>query len=219
MFPHQFTAKKRAFKLKQLPDTAWEKDLWDCRYQCVAGLDEAGRGSWAGPVVAAAVIFKPYSQISGVDDSKKLTPQKREILYQLICREALSFAVVAIPSEKIDALNILQASLLAMREAVIKLPVSPDYLLVDGNQKPGIDIPQKLLVGGDGLSVSIASASILAKVTRDRLMAQLEAVYPNYRFSRHKGYGTKEHRWEITQHGVTNIHRRSFEPMKSLFCL
>lgn len=202
--------------MKHLPDTVLEKDLWDRHFQWVAGLDEAGRGSWAGPVVAAAVVLKPYAPIAGVDDSKKLSAKKRESLYSLICREALSFAVVAVPSEKIDALNILRASLLAMREAVFKLPVTPEYLLIDGNQKPDIDIPQKLLVGGDGLSVSIASASILAKVTRDRLMVQIEASYPNYRFSRHKGYGTKEHREEIAQYGLTDIHRRSFEPMKSL---
>ncbi len=199
-----------------IDQTYWEKLYWSQGFSHVAGLDEAGRGALAGPVVAAAVVLKPGSTIPGVDDSKKLTPKKREILFDVICHEALSYGVGIVSSRVIDDINILKASLSAMVQAVSCLNVVPDMLLVDGNQKVNLTIPQKTLVQGDHLSLSIGAASILAKVTRDRLMTDLEAEHVHFRFSQHKGYGTQTHLNEIKTHGVLPIHRRSFEPIRSL---
>lgn len=182
----------------------------------MAGLDEAGRGAWVGPVVAAAVIFHPFKNYPEIDDSKKLSPQKREFLYDLICREALAFGVGVISSSTIDEVNILQATLLAMKEAVEKLQRKPEFLLIDGNAGINISIPQKTIVKGDANSLSIGAASILAKVTRDRLMCDLGKAHPQFQFSKHKGYGTTQHRREIQEHGLISEHRKSFEPMRSL---
>lgn len=204
------------FPLPPPSKLVWEEKFWNRGVDCVAGLDEAGRGAWAGPVVAAAVVLKPGTFIEGVDDSKKLSPTQRERLFQVIQNEAAAFAVAVISSEIIDSINILQASLLAMREAVDKLATRPGTLLIDGNQGIATDIPQKTLISGDSLSMSIGAASILAKVTRDRIMVGLETDYPHFHFAGHKGYGTRAHLGEIQKNGVQDCHRKSFDPMKTL---
>ena len=177
----------------------------------VCGIDEAGCGPLAGPVYAAAVILDPRDPIEGVDDSKKLSEKKREALYDQITRRARAWAVASASAEEIDQINILQARLLAMRRAVERLNTVPDYALVDGNRDPAIpDIPTLLIVGGDGKSASIGAASILAKVTRDRRMLELDVQYPQYQFARHKGYGTKLHYQMLYQYGPCPAHRVTF---------
>lgn len=173
-----------------------------------------GRGCLAGPVVAATVVFPPSLFIPGVDDSKKLTPKRREELYTVICQEALSYHVAFVEVSEIDRLNILQASLLAMRQAVEGLHIPPEFLLIDGRYPIKSSIPQKAICGGDGLSHSIAAASIVAKVSRDRWMVEAEERYPGFSFARHKGYGTPQHLQELAVHGPTDLHRRSFEPVR-----
>lgn len=220
--------RNRAPKLKNLPPalplppeekpgkTFWERRLWDVGLEWVAGIDEAGRGSWAGPVVAAAVVFKSGTEIPEIDDSKKILPARREILFDIILNEALDYGVGVVGPEVIDEINILQATFQAMRLAVCNLKVKPQYLLIDGNRGIGISIPQKMLVGGDGCSLSIGAASILAKVTRDRLMGDMEKKYPQYRFSVHKGYGTSQHQEELKTHGPLPCHRKSFAPIREM---
>ncbi len=177
----------------------------------VCGIDEAGCGPLAGPVYAAAVILDPRDPIEGVDDSKKLSEKKREALYDQITRRARAWAVASASAEEIDQINILQARLLAMRRAVERLNTVPDYALVDGNRDPAIpDIPTLLIMGGDGKSASIGAASILAKVTRDRRMLELDAQYPQYQFARHKGYPTKLHVEKLLEYGPCPEHRQSF---------
>ena len=177
----------------------------------VCGIDEAGCGPLAGPVYAAAVILDPRDPIEGVDDSKKLSEKKREALYDQITRRARAWAVASASAEEIDQINILQARLLAMRRAVERLNTVPDYALVDGNRDPAIpDIPTLLIVGGDGKSAYIGAASILAKVTRDRRMLELDAQYPQYQFARHKGYPTKLHVEKLLEYGPCPEHRQSF---------
>lgn len=193
----------------------WERQLWNQGFRCVCGLDEAGRGAWAGPVFAAAVILKPTSTLV-VDDSKKLSPEQREVLYPLICEEALAYAIAWSSQEEIDQINILRASLSAMVKAIKGLDQVPDFLLIDGNMGLDINIPQKALVKGDSLSASIASASILAKVARDRTMVDLGRQYPTYNFARHKGYGTALHQEELKRHGPLPCHRMTFAPLKAL---
>lgn len=179
-------------------------------YLRVCGLDEAGRGPLAGPVVAAAVVLAPGAQIPGLDDSKRLTPGARARLDAFVRREALDFAIgVADPAE-IDTFNILQASLLAMGRAVAGLSAPPDFLLVDGNQPVPSSIPQWTVVGGDGLSTAIAAASILAKQHRDALMEEYAREYPGYGFEGHRGYPTSDHREALRRLGPCPIHRRSF---------
>lgn len=203
---------------KRVPDSPdrlfWEKYYWDQSYKTVAGLDEVGRGCWAGPVVAAAVVLKPYTSIPEVDDSKKIKPQKREELFDRISSQALAYAVSFVSVEEIDGINILEASKKAMCQALAQLSVTPDYLLVDGNQGLGVNTPQKLIIKGDSLSVSIGAASIIAKVTRDRFMVNLEKEFPQFSFAKHKGYGTTLHQKEIEQFGITEYHRKSFAPIK-----
>jgi ribonuclease HII len=175
-----------------------------------AGVDEAGRGPLAGPVVAAAVILPPGYSHPGIRDSKKLSPAQRERIFPVIGREASACAVALATPEEIDGINILQASLLAMRRAVEALSSPPDFLLVDGNRRIPCDISQETLVGGDGRCLSIAAASILAKVTRDRMMEEYDLLYPGYGFSAHKGYPTREHLEAIRRLGPCPIHRRTF---------
>ena len=184
----------------------------------IAGVDEAGRGPLAGPVSAAAVILPHDANLPGCDDSKKLTEKKREELYQAIFDSAVEVSFCLIEADKIDQINILQATRLAMKKAVEGLSIQPDCLLIDGNQK--IDWPgaQNTIVGGDGKSLSIAAASIIAKVTRDRLMKKYADLYPGYGFERHKGYGVKEHLAAIRELGPTPIHRKTFKGVKE-FCL
>ena len=181
----------------------------------VAGVDEVGRGPWAGPVMAAAVILDWDRVPEGLDDSKKLTRVRRESL-TLAIRDAAHIGIGIVEIEDIDRLNILEASMEAMRRAVAALPVAPAHVLVDGNRLPGLVQPATAVVGGDGLSASIAAASIVAKVARDRLMAQLARDFPNYGWERNAGYGTAEHRAGLNAHGVTPHHRRSFAPIAAL---
>ncbi len=181
-------------------------------YGPVCGTDEAGRGPLAGPVVAAAVILPDSCVIEGLDDSKKLTEKKREKLYDIIREQALAYAIVEISPEEIDSLNILRASLTAMQRAVAKVreTVSPAAVLIDGNQQADFGVPSFTVVKGDSISQSIAAASVLAKVYRDRLMMKLAKEYPIYGIAKHKGYPTPEHKLAVYEHGPSPIHRRSF---------
>lgn len=179
-------------------------------FKLVAGVDEVGRGPLAGPVVAAAVIFPPGYFHPEITDSKRLNPRKRENLYQVIQAEALAVGLGVIEPDVIDRVNILKATLLAMCEAVEGLKLKPDYLLVDGNIRIPYSLPQEAIVKGDNLSISIAAASIVAKVSRDWIMEIYDRQYPHYLFGRNKGYGTKEHREAIEKYGLCKIHRRSF---------
>lgn len=188
----------------------FEKNARDEGYQMIAGVDEAGRGPLAGPVVAAAVIL-PHDYInSEINDSKQLSAAKREMLYNVIEKDAVAFGVRIVEADVIDDVNILQASLQAMRDAVLELNESPDFLLVDGLHRIPIITPQKPLVKGDCLSISIAAASIMAKVTRDRIMEMYHRQFPQYNFRQNKGYGTKEHLDAIREFGICKIHRKSF---------
>ena len=182
-----------------------------------AGVDEAGRGPLAGPVVAAAVILNPAVPIAGLTDSKLLTEKKREQLFERITSQCISYSVAFATVSEIDELNILQATLLAMRRAVAELSVKPDEVWVDGNQDPSCSLPTKLIVQGDLIIPAISAASILAKVTRDRLMKQLDLEFSDYGFSRHKGYGTKQHILAIKELGPTPHHRKTFSPVRELF--
>ena len=178
---------------------------------CIAGVDEAGRGPLAGPVVAAAVVLPRDFDVPGIDDSKKLTEKKREALYDVIVETALSWCVASASVEEIDEVNILNATYLAMERAVAGLDVTPQYILVDGNRlPPHLPAPAQAVVKGDAHSANIAAASILAKVSRDRLLIQMDEQYPQYQFAKHKGYGTKLHRELILQYGPSPVHRKTF---------
>jgi len=181
------------------------------QYGIVCGTDEAGRGPLAGPVVAAAVVLPEGLVIEGLDDSKKLTEKKREELYDIITAQAIAYGIAMVSEEEIDEINILQATFLAMRRAVEALSVKPDFVLIDGNREPDLgDLPLKTIVKGDSRSANIAAASILAKVTRDRYMTELDAVYPQYGFAIHKGYGTKKHYAALEEFGPCPPHRKTF---------
>ena len=203
--------------IKAPPGIKEENDLISRGYNYIAGIDEAGRGALAGPVVAAAVILPPsddqLSVLSEVRDSKEVLPKKREFLYDVIRSVSLSTGVGIVLENTIDRINILQATMLAMQMAE-KLTCWPDYLLIDGMIIPNIKIRQKKIVNGDKLCLSIACASIIAKVTRDRIMVEMNNSYPDYGFDRHKGYGTKYHISCLNIHGPSPIHRRSFMPVK-----
>lgn len=183
-------------------------------YHRIAGVDEAGRGPLAGPVVAAAVMLPPEGVGEPLFDCKKISPQKRESLYELICAKAIALGVGIVSPEEIDSLNILQATLKAMVHAIENLSVLPDFILIDGPHGLPLPIPQKPIPKGDQLSNLIAAASIVAKVTRDRLMLQFHEKYPQYNFARHKGYGTREHRRAIERYGICEIHRKTFRGVK-----
>ena len=180
------------------------------RYGLVCGVDEAGRGPLAGPVYAAAVILPPGLHFEGLDDSKKLTEKKREALYDRITGRALAWAVASASPEEIDAVNILNATYLAMNRAIEALSPPAAFALIDGNRSAGIRLPNQTVVGGDGLYEAIAAASVLAKVSRDRFMLQMAEQYPAYAFEKHKGYGTKLHYERLREYGPSPIHRRSF---------
>ncbi|HID10047.1 MAG TPA: ribonuclease HII [Candidatus Latescibacteria bacterium] len=192
----------------------FEEKLWEREFRLVAGVDEAGRGPLAGPVVACAVVLPPWTSLPGLDDSKKLSPLQRERLYSCIRDVAVAISVARAEAEEIDRLNIHQASLLAMRRAVEGLGVEPEYVLVDGRFFPEVELPGEAIVGGDGRSLCIAAASVVAKVLRDRLMAEYDRVYPQYGFARHKGYPTPEHLRALRKHGPCPIHRISFRGVK-----
>lgn len=193
---------------------AFEDAARQAGFHFIAGIDEAGRGPLAGPVVSAAVILPASCGLDGVDDSKRLTPRKREALFNAIYGCAISVGVGVVGSKRIDAINILQASLQSMAMAVACLDPRPDCLLIDGIFKIDTDLPQTPIPKGDSRSVSIAAASIIAKVTRDNMMAQYHLRYPQYGFAKHKGYPTKAHKTAIREHGCTPIHRRSFKGVK-----
>ena len=180
-------------------------------FSLICGVDEAGRGPLAGPVCAAAVILPPDLELEGLNDSKKLSEKRREALYPLICEQALAYGIAFASEQEIDELNILQATFVAMRRAVGQLGQKPDLALVDGNREPDFgDIPVRTIIKGDSRSANIAAASILAKVTRDRFMLEQDAVYPQYGFAVHKGYGTQKHYAALREFGPCPIHRRSF---------
>ncbi len=185
-------------------------------YVSIAGVDEVGRGPLAGPVCAAAVILPVGLEIEGVNDSKKLTEKKREQLYDVIAEKALAWSVSFVEPEVIDEINIRQATHLAMEKAVNELSKQADFLLVDGNDKIPFSVPSAYVVKGDAKSLSIAAASIMAKVTRDRYMVEMGFQYPEYGFEKHKGYGTALHMEAIRNHGLTPLHRRSFMTAKVL---
>ena len=176
----------------------------------LCGVDEAGRGPLAGPVCAAAVILPDDVELPGLNDSKKLTDKKRRELYDIIIEQALSWSVALVDEKTIDEINILQATFRAMEQAVAGLTMTPDLVLVDGNREPPLPMKTECVVGGDGKSASIAAASILAKVTRDRLMEELDETYPQYGFAVHKGYGTKRHYEALRTYGPSPIHRQTF---------
>ncbi len=180
-------------------------------YTLICGVDEAGRGPLAGPVCAAAVLLPNELEIEGLNDSKKLSEKKRELLYTQIVEQASTYGIGFASEQEIDEYNILQATFLAMRRAVEQLSPQPELVLVDGNREPPMgELPVQTIIRGDSLSANIAAASILAKVTRDRLMLELDAQYPQYGFATHKGYGTQAHYAALRAHGASPVHRRSF---------
>ncbi len=194
-----------------MPDFSCEKEALNKGYKFVCGVDEAGRGPLAGPVCAAAVILPENCEIEGLNDSKKISEKKREILFDIIKEKAIAYSIAYGTLEEIEKYNILEATYIAMNRAIDGLETQADFALIDGNRVPkGIKIPCETVVKGDSKSCSIAAASILAKVTRDRLMLEYDKKYPQYLFGTHKGYGTKAHYEAIKQHGVCEIHRLSF---------
>lgn len=183
--------------------------------EIIAGVDEAGAGPFAGPLSASAVILDPSKPISGLDDSKKLNEKQREELYSEIIEKALCWSLVYIEPSVIDEINILEARMLAMRKAIEALSIEPSKALIDGNRIPkGLSIPAEAIIKGDGLIPAISAASIIAKVSRDRLMNELDKKYPEYGFAKHKGYGTKYHIECIEKYGICEIHRKSYKPIK-----
>lgn len=194
-----------------MPDLEYEKAAREGGFNLICGVDEAGRGPLAGPVCAAAVILPEDCVIEGLNDSKKLSEKKREELFPIIKEKAIAYAIAFGTVEEIEEVNILEATYLAMNRAIDSLEARADYALIDGNRVPkGIKIPCETVVKGDSKSLSIAAASVLAKVTRDRLMLDYDKEYPEYKFAAHKGYGTKAHYEAIAHHGVCPIHRLSF---------
>jgi len=185
----------------------------------ICGIDEAGRGPLAGPVYAAAVILVPARAIKGLKDSKLLSPEQREVLARTVIEQALAYAIAQASVEEIDRLNILQASLLAMRRAVDALRMRPDEAWIDGNQCPGLACPERAIVSGDRLHAVISAASVLAKTARDAEMRRMHERFPQYGFDQHKGYGTAEHLQCLERHGPCEIHRHSFEPVRRLLKL
>ena len=188
----------------------YEKQAMAEGYNIVCGVDEAGRGPLCGPVCAAAVIHPVDCEIEGINDSKKLSEKKRDMLFDIIKEKALAYSVVMVDAKTIDEINILQATFLAMQRALDQLSVKPDLALIDGNREKDFGIPVKTVVKGDSLSLNIAAASVLAKVTRDDLMVKMADTYPEYAFEIHKGYGTKAHYAALSEHGPSPIHRMSF---------
>jgi len=203
-------------------DLSTEKGIFELGYQLVAGVDEAGRGPLAGPVVAACVVIGPDFKIDSdelklVADSKKLSAKNREKLFSVIKEKALAVEISVISHTVIDRINILQASLMAMKKAVEACKTQPDFVLIDGNMRiPGLLKKQQAIVSGDAKVFCIAAASIIAKVSRDFLMSEADKKYPNYQFAKHKGYGTKLHLERLNTYGPCDIHRRSFAPVKNL---
>lgn len=188
----------------------YENALKEKGYKFIAGVDEAGRGPLAGPVYAAAVILKEGAVIDGINDSKKLTEKKREELFDIIIENSVSYAIASVDEKVIDEVNILNATHMAMNDAVGKLKQKADFVLIDGNSIKNMNTPHETVVKGDAKSISIAAASILAKVSRDRYITEMAEKYPQYGFEKHKGYGTKAHNEAILEHGPSPIHRKTF---------
>jgi len=197
------------------PTKEFEQQARRCGYRRIAGVDEAGRGPLAGPVVAAAVVLPFGCRLTGVDDSKVLPEVERERLYHLILDRAVAVGIGSADAAEIDALNILEATRVAMRRAIESLAVAPDFLLLDAMTLPAVAVPARPIIKGDALSLSIAAASIVAKVTRDRIMAAYHETYPQYNFLSHKGYATEEHVRLLVVHGPCRIHRRTFAPVRA----
>lgn len=189
---------------------SFERNAYQSGYRLIAGVDEAGRGPLAGPVVAAAVIFPPDYHNSEIRDSKLLSPQKRERLHDVIREDAVTVGLGVVDAAVIDEINILKATLMAMQEALLELSPAPDFLLIDGITPLSLSMSQRTLIKGDSRSVSVAAASIIAKVSRDRIMEIYHRQFPQYNFIKNKGYGTEEHRAAIRRYGPCKIHRRSF---------
>lgn len=191
-------------------EAMWEYERGLLEYEYIAGVDEAGRGPLAGPVYAAAVILKPGARIDGINDSKKLSEKKREELFDVIIENSVAYAVYSVDEKTIDEVNILNATHMAMNGAVNSLSVRPDFVLIDGNSIKNMTLPHETIVKGDAKSISIAAASILAKVSRDRYIIKMAEKYPEYSFEKHKGYGTKAHTEAILKYGPCEIHRKTF---------
>jgi ribonuclease HII len=205
------TEEKRIEKMSKI-----EKRIREAGYKIIAGIDEAGRGPLAGPVVAAACILPEKFFLRHLNDSKLLTPTQRKHLYLSLTQNPdVSYGIGIVSAQKIDEVNILQATFLAMQEAISALSIKPDYLLFDGKIAPRVEMPHEAIVDGDSLSVSIAAASVIAKYTRDQIMDELHLQYPQYGFNEHKGYGTKKHQEKLILNGPCAIHRKTFEPIKS----
>lgn len=200
---------------KFLQMTSYEQKYYEQGFQLIAGIDEVGRGPLAGPVVAAAVILPKDFRLLGLDDSKKLSEEKREEFYLQITEQATAFGIGVISAEEIDRINIYEATKKAMLAAIQELPIKPEFLLIDA-MKLETPYPFESIIKGDGKSISIAAASIVAKVTRDRYMKELDKAYPPYQFHKNMGYGTKEHLKALKEYGYTPFHRKSFEPIKSM---
>lgn len=202
-----------------MPDARFEAEAHSAGYKVICGIDEAGRGPWAGPVTAAAVILDlqavPKNVLAGLDDSKKLKAAKRDALFEQLTA-TIDYGVGTASVEEIDQLNILQATFLAMRRAVGNLSCKPDFALIDGNKCPGLDCEEQAVVKGDSLSYSIAAASIIAKVSRDRSMQDLASRFPGYGWERNAGYGTREHSDALLRLGVTEAHRKSYAPIRKI---
>ncbi|MEQ1654222.1 MAG: ribonuclease HII [Nitrospira sp.] len=198
------------------PTEEFEQEARRCGYRRIAGVDEAGRGPLAGPVVAAAVILPFRCRLTGADDSKQLSVSERDRLYAEIMDRAVSVGVGSATADEIDQINILEATRLAMRRALAEISPAPDYVLIDAVSLAGMAMPIRPIIKGDALSLSIAAASIVAKVTRDRLMAQFHVAYPQYNFLSHKGYGTEEHLARLVEYGPSPIHRRTFAPVSAV---
>ncbi len=198
------------------PLVVFDQEQSGQRRHILAGVDEAGRGCWAGPVVAAAVILPDHWCPDKLDDSKKLSPKRRELLCEEIRASALCWGACAVSAAEVDRINILQASLEAMRRSVVKLHPQPELVLVDGLQTPDLEIPARAVVKGDGTSAAIAAASILAKVFRDRIMVAFDRLYPGYGFAGHKGYGAAVHRDALHKLGPCRLHRFSYKPIAEL---
>lgn len=201
-----------------MPTVEEEHNLRAQGYGVIAGIDEAGRGCWAGPVVAAAVVLGPAvldqpELLAGVNDSKQLRPAQRTALEQTIYQHVLGVGIGIVPAYLIDAFGIVEATRLAMETAILHLPLLPDALLIDALTLPRCPLPQRAIIRGDSASLSIAAASVIAKTARDRLMTHFDQLYPAFRFGLHKGYGTAVHARAITEHGATTLHRRSFRPL------
>lgn len=194
-----------------MPDYSFENEITLKGYKYICGVDEAGRGPLAGPVCAAAVILAPDTEIEGLNDSKKLTEKKREALFDVIKEKAVAYSIAFASVDEIEELNILNATYIAMNRAINSLGVKSDFAIIDGNRIPkDILVDAEALVKGDMKSMSVAAASVLAKVSRDRLMLEYDLKYPQYAFKKHKGYGTKEHYEAIAKNGICEIHRKSF---------